>query len=51
MRFPNMHRNKKALNTKYYTYEMAKIKIFASKKVDVIVINISIFLNFVQSSL
>lgn len=46
-----MHRNKKALNTKYYTYEMVNMKLFASKKVDVIVINISVFLNFIQSPL
>lgn len=46
-----MYRNKKASNTKYYTYEMVNMKIFAPKKVDVIVINISVFLNFIQSSL
>lgn len=48
---PNMHGNKKSMNIKYCTYELANIKIFGIEKVDVVVINISVFLNFMQNSL
>lgn len=39
------------MNIKYCTYELANIKIFGIEKVDVVVINISVFLNFMQNSL